>query len=218
MERPLQIPRLVILRTSSLSVLPSMVQSSQHLLQRVSRLGLCTSHSPACDMALLLTWFPPTLPPGHRVRRASPFGHPRASPGPTPEVEGRPLGLTAVIATCLVSSVTALGLLSGWTVSPLRGEIGSPDPQQLALHGVWLIFMEWMKNGLQSPLLFLLSCGPSACRTVCEGLQKMTGSWREKKHVYETISTNSSRACWGLGVRGTPSATSFCKGDGSSER
>ena len=98
------------------------------LLQRVSRLGLCTSHSPACDMALLLTWFPPTLPPGHRVRRASPFGHPRASPGPTPEVEGRPLGLTAVIATCLVSSVTALGLLSGWTVSPLRGEIGSPDP------------------------------------------------------------------------------------------
>lgn len=178
-------------------------------------------------MALLLAWLPPTLPPGHRVRRASPFGHPRASPGPTPEAEGHPLGLTAVIATCLVSPVIALGLFSGWTVSSSRAGIGSQTPQQLAHHGVWLIFMEWMKNGLQSPLLFLLSCGPTVCRAVCEGLEKMTESWREKKHAYETISTNSSRACWGLGMRGmskssrhfTPSPISFYReGDGSSAR
>ena len=38
------------------------------------------------------------------------------------------MGLTAVIATCLVSPVIALGLFSGWTVSSSRAGIGSPDP------------------------------------------------------------------------------------------
>lgn len=55
-----------------------------------------------------------------------------------------PLGLplVVVLVTCLVSLVTALGLLSGWTVSPLRAWIGSLDPQ------FWLIFMESMKDEL----------------------------------------------------------------------
>lgn len=75
--------------------------------------------------------------------------------------------MTAVIATCLVSPV-ALGLFSGWTVSSSRrAELGLQTPQQLAHHGVWLALYEWMKNGLQSPLLFccpvdLLCAGQSA--------------------------------------------------------
>ena len=85
---------------------------------------------------------------------------------------GAPLGLPlmVVLATCLVSPVTALGLLSGRTVSPLRAGIWSPDPRHVAHRGVWLVFMEWMKNGLQSPLLFLLLCAP----TVCTGRRNMS--------------------------------------------
>lgn len=76
---------------------------------------------------------------------------------------GAPLGLPlmVVIATCLVSPVTALGLFSCRTVSPLRAGIWSPDPWPVAHQGVWLVFMEWMKNGLQSPWLFLLLCAPT---------------------------------------------------------
>lgn len=61
-----------------------------------------------------------------------------------------PLGFPLIVVhvACLVSPVTALGLLSGWTVSPSRAGIGSRDPQNPGHQGVWLVFMEWMKNGV----------------------------------------------------------------------
>ena len=77
---------------------------------------------------------------------------PLACLGPAREGGQSPLGLPLIVglATCLVSPVITLSLLPGWTVSPSRAGTGSPDPQHLARQGIWLIFTEWMKSGLQN--------------------------------------------------------------------
>lgn len=150
----------MILRTSSLSVLPSLVQSSQ----------TCSSVSHVRAFAQVVpqpeTWL--SCLPGSSHSSSSraqsqaciTLWAPSRQSWAHSGTKGAPLGLGGqVIATCLVSPVIALGLFSGWTVGSSRAGIGSPDPPATGTSWCLVNVYRWMKNGLQSPLLFLLSCG-----------------------------------------------------------
>lgn len=89
------------------------------------------------------------------------------------------MGLTAVIATCLVSPVIALGLFSGWTVSSSRAGIGSPDPP--ATGTSWCLVNIYGMDEKWTPKPFALSavlwtyCVQGSLRGARENDRKLEG-------------------------------------------